>query len=139
MVDGIDLQQAKYDPSKAFIDSDESEHYTDDNQDADTATAPAPTFQTSALDPALESSAIDPDFEKLSTTCVASKSTRTVKRHKSMTPVNEKLEEVHADLWEPYDPISRSGNVYAAILMCEHTRKSWTLYLRTKDEFVDAF
>lgn len=34
---------------------------------------------------------------------------------------------------------SRSGNTYAAIIMCEHTRKTWTLYFRGKDEFVDAF
>lgn len=56
-----------------------------------------------------------------------------------MTPIHEKLEEVHADLWGPHDPPSRSGKVYAAILMCECTRKTWTLYLRTKNEFVDAF
>ncbi len=56
-----------------------------------------------------------------------------------MTSTKEKLEEVHADLWEPHHPASRSGNTYAAILMCEHNRKSWILYLYTKDEFVGAF
>ena len=56
-----------------------------------------------------------------------------------MSAANEKLEEVHADLWGPHDPPSQSGSTYAVILLCEHTRKSWTLYLRSKDEFVDAF
>ncbi len=56
-----------------------------------------------------------------------------------MTPTKEKLEEVHADLLRPHHLASRSGNIYAAILMCEHSRKTWILYLRTKDEFVDAF
>lgn len=157
LVNGIDLYGAKYDPSEVFVDSEESEHDTseedntaedvnvvDESEQHDTDTAVAAlTFQTSAIDPALDStletSAIDPDLEKLCTTCVASKSTRTVKRHKSMTPASEKLEEVHADLWGPHEPPSRSGNVYAAILMCERTRKTWILYLRSKDEFIDAF
>ncbi len=56
-----------------------------------------------------------------------------------MTPTTSKLEEVHADLWGPHDPPSQSGSTYAAILICEHTRKTWTLYLRGKDDFVDAF
>lgn len=133
LVNGIDLQQAKYNPSEVFIDLDKSEYDTDEDnnpnqsdkqKDADQAL----TFQTSALDPALETSTINPDLKKLCTTCIASKSTRTVKRHKSMTPANEKLEEVHADLWGPHDPPSRSGNAYAAILICEYTQKTWTLY-----------
>ena len=56
-----------------------------------------------------------------------------------MTPTTSKLEEVHADLWGSHHPPSQSGSTYAAILMCEHTRKTWTLYLRGKDDFVDAF
>ena len=56
-----------------------------------------------------------------------------------MTPTSNKLEEVHADLWGPHNPPSQSGSTYAAILMCEHTRKTWTLYLRGKDDFADAF
>lgn len=56
-----------------------------------------------------------------------------------MTPTTNKLEEVHADLWGPHDPPSQSGSAYAAILMCEYTRKTWTLYHRGKDNFVDAF
>lgn len=124
MVNGIDLQQAKYDPSGIFNDSEESKHDTDKDNNSDkqnnTNISLALALKTSALNPILEISAIDPDFEKLCMICVASKSTRTVKRHKSMTSANEKLEEMHADLWGPHDPPLRSGNAYAAILICEH-------------------
>ena len=56
-----------------------------------------------------------------------------------MTPANKKLEVVQADLWGPHNPPPRSGNVYAALIMCECTRKTWILYLQTRDKFVDAF
>ena len=56
-----------------------------------------------------------------------------------MIPANEKLEEVHADLWGPHDPPLQLANAYAAILMCEYTQKTWTLYLQTKGKFVDVF
>lgn len=78
-------------------------------------------------------------LDKLCTPCVGSKSTRVVRRNKSMTPTTNKLEEVHADLWGPHDPPSQFGSTYAAILICEHTRKTWILYLRGKDDFIDAF
>lgn len=141
MVNGIDLQRAKYDPSEFFINSDKSEYGADEDEDNDPKqpTTLQGEKKQEDLAPTFQSSALDPDLENLCTTCVASKSTRTVKRHKSMTPTNEKLDEVHADLWGPHDPPSRPGKVYAAILMCECTRKTWSLYLCTKDEFVDAF
>lgn len=40
-----------------------------------------------------------------------------------MKPIIDKLEEVHADLWGPHNLSFQSGRVYAAILICEHTRK----------------
>lgn len=59
-------------------------------------------FQISAPDPALdlaiETSTIDPNLKKLYTTCIASKSIQIIKRHKSITPTNEKLEKVHVNL-----------------------------------------
>lgn len=143
LVLGIDLQQAKYNLSEVFIDSKESEHDTDKDNNSDKQenqdTSLALALQISALDPILETLAIDPDFEKLCTTCVANKSTQTVKRDKSMTSANKKLEKVHADFWGPHNPLLQSGNAYVAIPMCEHTQKTWTLYLQTKDEFVDVF
>ncbi len=56
-----------------------------------------------------------------------------------MTTITNKQEEVYADLLGPYDPPSQSESIYIAILMCEHIRKTWTLYLRRKDNFVDVF
>ncbi len=56
-----------------------------------------------------------------------------------MTPAEDKLEEVHVDLWGPHNLPSLSWSTYTSILVCEKTRKSWVLYLRSKDEFVDAF
>lgn len=56
-----------------------------------------------------------------------------------MTATTSKLEEVHADLWGLHKPVSQSGNLYAGILIWKYTRKTRTLYLREKDDFVDAF
>ena len=143
LVDGIDLGPEKeYNPAEVLIDSEES--------DVD-ETGDQPQSMTNSTQPHADlSSAIrqvkagtDKDngniLDKLCMPCVGSKSTRVVRRDKSMTPTTNKLEEVHADLWGPHDPPSQSGSSYAAILMCEHTRKTWTLYLRGKDDFVDAF
>ena len=78
-------------------------------------------------------------FDKLCTPCIGSKLIRVVQRNKSMTPTIDKLEKVHADLWGPHDPPSQPGSTYAAILICEYTRKTWTLYLQRKNNFIDAF
>ena len=79
------------------------------------------------------------DFDEIYKPYIGSKQTRVVCRQKPMTSTNKKLEEVHVDLWGPHDPASLSGSVYAAILICEKTRKTWVLYLCSKNEFVDAF
>ncbi len=81
----------------------------------------------------------DSEFDEMCEPCVGSKQTRVMRQYKPMTPAEEKLEEVHVNLWGPHDPPSLSGSVYTAILIYEKTRKSWVLYLRSKDEFVDAF
>ena len=132
LVDGINLQQANYDLSEVFVDSNKLEHNTDeknklDNQDVNPVAEIVFTFILQILlinpdlYPDLESLAIDLDHNKLCTIWVTSKSTRTGKRHKSMTLESEKLKGVHADLWGPYNLPSRSGNMYAAILMCKNT------------------
>ncbi len=81
----------------------------------------------------------DSDFDEIYEPYMESKQTRVVRRYKPMIPAEEKLEEVHVDLWWSHDLPSLSGSVYAAILICEKTRKSWVLYLRSKDKFVDTF
>lgn len=45
-------------------------------------------------------------LDKLYTSYVGSKSTRVIWRNKSMMPITEKLEEVHANLWSSYDLLS---------------------------------
>lgn len=157
LTDGIDLKNIpskEYDPAKVLIDSDDS-----DASDADASRVRTTSAASPAISPTLAAlpfpvhPAITPltavaastqannldNLDKLYMPCVGSKSTRIVRQNKSMTVTTSKLEEVHADLWGPHDPLSRSGSTYAAILMCEHTKKTWTLYLRGKDEFIDAF
>ena len=78
------------------------------------------------------------DVEELCETCIKSKHIRIVKS-KKMTPTTRRLQEVHADLWGPYEPASISGKSYVALLLDKFTRKSWLLILRSKDKFFDAF
>lgn len=139
LVDGIDIGPNKeYDPAEVLINSDDSEASADEKESPDdtVASLALPQFVPAAMIPA-GTTISDPDpvyqtrtndetnmLDKLCTPCVRSKSTRAIRRDKSMTPTTNKLEEVHADLWGPHDPPSQSGSVYAAILMCEHTLKT---------------
>lgn len=54
-------------------------------------------------------------LDKLCILCVRSKSTRTIRRDKSMINVTSKLKEVYVGLWESYDPPSQSGSLYTSI------------------------
>ena len=143
LVDGIDLGPKKeYNPVEVLIDSEESDADETGDQPQSMTNSTQPHADPSSTIRQMKAGTDKDDgdiLDKLCTPCVGSKSTRVVRRDKSMTPTTNKLEEVHADLWGPHDPPSQSGSSYAAILMCEHTRKTWTLYLRGKDDFVDAF
>lgn len=139
LTDGINLKDVatkEYNPTEVVIDSDDSEASETDTLSNENAIATLPPRHKAVMSCHTDN---PDDLDKLCTPCVGSKSTRAIRRNKSMTVTTSKLEKVHADLWGPHDPQSRSGNTYAAILMCKHTRKTWTLYLRGKDEFVDAF
>lgn len=123
-----------------FIDSDNSD--TSSASDSKELPTVPPVIKVIHTKAAVVSQAKTEDsdiLDKLCTPYIGSKLTRVVRRSKSMTATSNKLEEVHADLWGPHDPRLQSGNTYAAILMCEHTRKTWNLYLRGKDDFVDTF
>ena len=103
MVEGIDLGPAKeYDPTEVFVDSEDSDN-SEDNSRAESTLAQQHTSDTSEkVDPGsahqIKSSMDDNNtLDKLCTPCVGSKSTRVVRRNKSMTPTTSKLEEVHAD------------------------------------------
>ena len=80
----------------------------------------------------------EPDFDELCDPCIGSKHTQII-NHKPMTPTTRKLEAVHGDLWGPHDPASFAGSQYGALLLDEFTRKSWVLFIRSKDTFFDAF
>ena len=77
-------------------------------------------------------------MKELCKACIKSKHTRIVKS-KRMTPTMRRLQEIHANLWEPHKPTSISGKNYIALLLDEFTRKSWIILLRSKDKFFDTF
>lgn len=141
LVDGInlDIEDKGYDPVEVIIDSDDSD-VSDSDADPDPHIDDPPNTQPAPeVAHATKTDKNNDLLDKLYTPCVGSKLTQVVRRHKAMTPTSIKLEEVHVDLWGPHDPPSQSGSIYSTILMCEHTRKTWTLYLRGKDDFVDPF
>lgn len=78
-------------------------------------------------------------LDKLCTVCLGNKLTKVVRWNKSMTAISNKLEEIHANFWEPYNPLLESKSIYATIIIFEHMQKTWTLYLESKYDFVDTF
>ncbi len=158
LVDVVDLDpdNKKYDPAKLFIDSnnsDNSKASANENvlpvdkawdsvflEPVSVSTIPLKTTILGSDSVHLTKKNNENDvLNKLFTPCVGSKSTWVIRQNKSMKPTTNKREEVHMDLWGPHDLPPQSGSVYAAILMYEHTRKTWTLYLQGKDDFVDVF
>lgn len=121
-----------FDPTEIYSDSEASEPeksfdnpnpINNDSTDADI------TIETQHERLMKASKITDFDFDEICEPYVGSKQTRVVRRYKHMTPVEEKLEEVHVDLWGPHNPASLSSSMYVAILICEKTRKLWVLYL----------
>ena len=70
--------------------------------------------------------------------CIQSKQTRII-QHTPMRATNQILEQLHSDLWEPHDPESLEGSLYAALLIDDYSKKSWVEFLKTKDGFYDWF
>lgn len=79
--------------------------------------------------------AVRQDFDSLCYPCVASNQICVVIRNRLMTIAEEKLDKVHIDLCEPNYPGSLADKTYVAIFLDEKTRKTWLIYLRSKDEF----
>lgn len=71
-------------------------------------------------------------------TYIKNKDTKIIK-HKAMTLIVQKFEEVYIDLWCPYDPPSISKKSYVSWLLDKYIQKSLVLLLKSKDEFFDAF
>ena len=78
-------------------------------------------------------------FDSIYSSGVASKQTLVVIWNKPMTKVNEKLDEVYIDLWEPHYPTSIGSENYVVILLDAKIQITWVIYLWSKDKFVDAF
>lgn len=128
LAEGIDPCLAqKYNPTKVFIDSVDSEDLGDESQ-------MRPTFGTEhstlreVVDPesALQIKAND-DYDaldKLYTPSIGSKLIQFVWKNKSMIPTTSKLEKMYTNLWDPHDRPSQSGSTYAAIFICEHFQKT---------------
>ena len=77
------------------------------------------------------------EIKKLCDPCIESKYIKIV-RYKKMTPTG-KLQEIHADLWESYDPLLLSRKPSVSLLFDKFKQKSWILLLKSKYEFFDAF
>lgn len=56
-----------------------------------------------------------------------------------MTKVDEKLDKLHIDFWDPYYRASIWGKTYTVILLDTKTQKIWLIYLQSKDKFVNVF
>lgn len=81
---------------------------------------------------------ITSNFNPLCNPYVGSKSTKIVLQ-KNMTLTFNKLEEVYVDLCDPHNLLLFFGKIYVAMLYCKFFQKTWILYLRNKDKFVDMF
>lgn len=53
--------------------------------------------------------------------------------------VDKKLDKVYVDFWGPHYLVLLSSKIYTAILLEIKTRKSWIVYLQSKNEFIDTF
>ncbi|SLM38755.1 hypothetical protein LPUS_09079 [Lasallia pustulata] len=80
----------------------------------------------------------DEDPPNVCIPCVQSKQTRII-QHTPMRVINRVLEQLHSDLWGPYDPESLGGSLYAVVLVDDYSKKSWVDFLMTKDGFYDWF
>lgn len=108
LVDSIQLghdNNQEYNSIKVLIDLDNSDI-------SDTSNCKEPLTMLSGIEvtPTIVVCQIkikDPDIlDKLCVLYIKSKWTRVVRQNKSMIATSNKLEEVHANLWGPYDPPS---------------------------------
>lgn len=78
------------------------------------------------------------DAKELCKTYIENKHTRIIKSRK-MTSTIKKLQEVYINLWGPYKLVSILSKNYIGLLLNEFTYKLWILFLKSKDEFFNAF
>lgn len=56
----------------------------------------------------------------------------------SVTCTNDVFDILHADLWGPFSTISMLGHKYFLTLVNDHSRFTWVIFLKTKDETRDS-
>lgn len=61
-----------------------------------------------------------------------------MQKQKTITPAKDKIEKVYVDLLGPHNPLSFSGSIFALILICKKSQKTWVLFFWLKDKFVNA-
>lgn len=137
LTNGIDLnnKNKQYVPIEVFIESDES-NMSDLSEFKESSNNLTPSHTTTAL---VCRTRVEDTLNKLCKPCIRSKSSQVIKHNKDMTVITEKLKKIYVDFWGSHNPPSLSKSTYTAILICKHIRKTWTLYLKEKDKFVDVF
>lgn len=53
--------------------------------------------------------------------------------------INKKLEEIYIDLWEFHNSQFFLNSLYIVIFFYKQLQKTWILYFRLKDKFVNKF
>lgn len=146
LLTGMGDFNTKYDPAKIYSDSKKSELEAErlpspsshtPKVNSLVGTIPAESY--ASLSEASARTIIDNNFNSFCSPCVASKQTHVVIQNKLIIKVEEKLDEMHVNLWGLHHPTSLSGKTYAPIILDTKSRKTWVIYLRSKDEFVDVF
>lgn len=77
-------------------------------------------------------------IKQLCNPCIESKYIRIV-RHKNMTLITYKLEEIYADLWRPQNLFSRLRKTYVGLFFHKFIYKSWILFFGSKNKFLNWF
>lgn len=139
LVNSVDISLKEYDPTKVSIEKYDLSKVVIDSNTSETSSNKykPPTEITSRLGGAAipdtnfaHQTRKDNDrVSKLCISYVSNKMTQVIRREKSMSPTTDKLEKVYVDLWGSQNPPSQSRSVYATVLICKYTQKTWMLYL----------
>ncbi|CAO2827530.1 unnamed protein product [Amaranthus hypochondriacus] len=71
--------------------------------------------------------------------CILGKQKRVSFQTYGRTPMKEKLELVHSDVWGPTTTQSIGGKQYFVTFIDDHSRKVWVYFLKYKSEVFEAF
>lgn len=71
--------------------------------------------------------------------CILGKQKRVSFQTYGRTPMKEKLELVHSDVWGPTTTHSIGGKQYFVTFIDDHSRKVWVYFLKYKSEVFEVF